>query len=95
MGRKFIGFVLLSPCIFIKNLYHFSTAVDIGIVIAITGTYARTRLRATRDFIDAKQQVKNSFSKANMDIKILENDPIWKKKVNWKTSVSYFLIQCS
>ncbi|BBJ31800.1 MFS transporter [Rickettsia asiatica] len=75
--------------------FNWRIAFFIGTVIAITGVYARTRLRETRDFIDAKQQVKNSFSKANMDIKLLENDPIWKEKVHWKTSLSYFLIQCS
>ncbi len=75
--------------------FNWRIAFFIGTFIAITGSYARTRLRETRDFIDAKQQVKNSFNKANMDIKILENDPIWKEKVHWKTSLYYFLIQCT
>ncbi|KIJ88398.1 MFS transporter [Rickettsia asembonensis] len=75
--------------------FNWRIAFFIGTFIAITGSYARTRLRETRDFIDAKQQVKNSFNKTNMDIKILENDPIWKEKVHWKTSLYYFLIQCT
>ncbi|WP_347938880.1 MFS transporter [Rickettsia oklahomensis] len=77
--------------------YGFSwrIAFFIGTFIAITGSSARTRLRETRDFIDAKQQVKNIFNKASVNIKILDNDPIWKEKVHWKTSLYYFLIQCT
>ncbi|WP_341793085.1 MULTISPECIES: MFS transporter [unclassified Rickettsia] len=70
-------------------------AFFIGAGIAITGGYARNRLRETQDFIDAKRQVQNSFSKAKVNIKILENDLLWKEKVNWKTSLAYFLIQCA
>ncbi|AFB20979.1 MFS transporter [Rickettsia canadensis] len=77
--------------------YGFSWRITffIGTFIAITGSYARTHLRETRDFIDAKQQVKNIFNKASINIKILENNPIWKEKVHWKTSLYYFLIHCT
>ncbi len=75
--------------------FSWRIAFFIGTVIAITGGIARIRLRETPDFVDAKRQVQSSFNKAKVDINILEHDPVWKEKVNWKTSLAYLLIQCS
>jgi MFS family permease len=65
-----------------------------GMVVAFVGSIARTTLRETPEFADAKRRVKNTFNEANEDIKPLEEHIIWKEKVPWKTSLAYFLIQC-
>ena len=68
----------------------------IGALIAIVGTVARTALREAPDFINAKLLLKRNLEKANMDSSVvLKNDPIVNQKVDQKTSLAYFLIQCS
>ncbi|WP_341750210.1 MFS transporter [Candidatus Tisiphia endosymbiont of Sialis lutaria] len=66
-----------------------------GMVVAFIGSIARTALRETPEFADAKRRVKNTFNEANEDIKPLEEHIIWKEKVPCKTSLAYFLIQCA
>jgi MHS family proline/betaine transporter-like MFS transporter len=67
----------------------------IGALIAIVGATARTRLRETPDFVDAKRIVKQAFDDINLDKKNLEKSLVWKEKVLLKTALSLFLIQCS
>ena len=67
----------------------------IGASIALVGSIARTTLRETPDFIDAKRQIKKKFEKANISSQILEKDLIFNEKVNQKTALAYFLIQCA
>ena len=67
----------------------------IGASIALVGFIARTALRETPEFVDAKRQIKKNFEKANIDPIILEKDLIFNEKVNKKTTIAYFLIQCS
>lgn len=63
--------------------------------VALIGSVARTTLRETPEFADAKRRVKNTFNEANEDIKPLEEHIVWKEKVSWKTYLAYFLIQCA
>ncbi|WP_341757015.1 MULTISPECIES: MFS transporter [unclassified Candidatus Tisiphia] len=65
-----------------------------GMVVACVGSIARTTLRETSEFADAKRRVKNTFNEANEDIKPLEEHIIWKEQIPWKTPLAYFLIQC-
>lgn len=55
-----------------------------GAIIAIVGFVARTALRETPDFVNAKINYQNKIEKLNVN-----------KKFNKKTAVAYFLIQCS
>ena len=66
----------------------------LGAAIAIVGTLARTTLRETPDFANAKRSVQNIVKQTNRDPKILENSAIWKEKVNTITAISFFCIQC-
>ena len=59
----------------------------IGTGIAMIGGLARTRLRETPEFADAKRRVKNILEKANLDIGKLEENPLWNQKVSIKTSL--------
>lgn len=66
----------------------------IGAVVAFIGTLARTTLRETPEFADAKRRLKRIVESSHNEPKQLENSPIWKEKVNKKTALSLFLIQC-
>ncbi|WP_395477569.1 hypothetical protein [Rickettsia endosymbiont of Pantilius tunicatus] len=67
-----------------------------GAFVAVTGTMARTTLRETPDFIDAKRRIKLSLEKTGLDPKKIENNSIIvKEKTNLKTFLSYFAIQCT
>lgn len=63
------------------------------------GAVARTHLRETPEFIDAKRQLKKkleqALEKAEVTEKQLENSAVWKEKVNNSTSLAVFLLQCA
>ena len=65
-----------------------------GAIVAFIGTVARTALRETPEFADAKKRIRKVVENSNKDIKTLEESDIWKEKVNTKTALSLFLIQC-
>lgn len=66
----------------------------IGAIVALIGTVARTTLRETPDFADAKRRIQKVVKDAKEDPGILESSPIWQEQVNKKTALSLFLIQC-
>ncbi|WP_342270592.1 MFS transporter [Rickettsia endosymbiont of Orchestes rusci] len=66
-----------------------------GAFIAVIGTVARKALRETPDFANAKKQLKRLLEQANIDKEKLENNPIWKEKVNIKTFLALFLMDCT
>jgi MHS family proline/betaine transporter-like MFS transporter len=65
-----------------------------GAVVALVGSIARTALRETPDFADAKRRVKKVFQDVNKGTEILKNNPIWIEKINLKTALALFLIRC-
>ncbi|WP_425360519.1 MULTISPECIES: MFS transporter [unclassified Candidatus Tisiphia] len=66
-----------------------------GIIIATIGTVARTKLRETPEFANAKLRLKAFFDQHYIDEKILKGDIILEEKVQKKTVLFYFLIQCA
>lgn len=74
--------------------FNWRVAFWIGALVAIIGTVARTTLRETPDFADAKRRVRKIFKDANRDPKILKTNVFWQEKVKKKTAFSLFLIQC-
>ncbi|WP_425363427.1 MFS transporter [Candidatus Tisiphia endosymbiont of Hybos culiciformis] len=66
----------------------------LGAIVAFVGSVARQKLRETPDFADAKRRIKTVFTKTNTDINILENNRFWQEKVNKKTVIAFFLLQC-
>lgn len=66
----------------------------VGAGIALIGAVARTTLRETIDFADAKRKIKLSLEKNQIDTSILKDDPIYQEKAKKLTLLSLFFIQC-
>ena len=66
----------------------------VGAIVAIVGSIARTTLRETPDFVDAKARLKRTFEIIDKNPQILDNTQMSQKKVNLKTSLALFLIRC-
>jgi MHS family proline/betaine transporter-like MFS transporter len=66
----------------------------VGATIAVIGAVARTKLRETPDFADAKRRIKEVFNEKNFENKKLREDFIEREKVNQKTSLALFLMDC-
>ena len=66
-----------------------------GATIALIGSVARTKLRETPDFADAKRQLEQTFENIKLDKDKLKNSLIWNEKVNKKTTLYLFIINCS
>ncbi len=75
--------------------FNWRNAFWVGAGVAAIGAVARTRLRETPDFADAKRRVEKTLEQNMRDPKILETSLIWKAKVNTKTALSLFFIECS
>ncbi len=71
--------------------FNWRLAFWIGAIVALIGFAAKTTLRETPEFANAKLILKNKYEKANIDIKALYNDPI----VNKKTIIAFLLLECS
>jgi len=78
-----------------KGGFSWRYAFLIGAVVAFIGTIARTTLRETPEFADARRRVKKTFKNMNKDLGILENNPLWNTKVDKVTAISMFFIQCA
>ncbi|MCZ6901781.1 MAG: MFS transporter [Rickettsia endosymbiont of Ixodes persulcatus] len=96
----FGSFAALAIAYFaIKYGLNWRIAFWIGAVIAIVGAVARTYLRETPEFIDAKRQLKKkleqALEKVEVNKKQLENSVVWKEKVSNSTSLAVFLLQCA
>ena len=79
----------------IYNL-NWRIAFWIGAVIALIGTTARTALRESRDFVDAKKWAKESIEEFGETFtEVIKNNPIWSEKIDFRTMIAYFLLQCT
>jgi len=67
----------------------------IGAAIAMVGAVARTALRETPEFADAKRRLQKRVEKGYVDNKILKDDPIFAEKVNQQTTLYLLLINCA
>ncbi len=78
--------------------FNWRIAFWMGAVVALIGTAARRSLRETPEFADAKRQLKKTFEQpsnvGSIDLKKLENNPIWQEKANKVTTIALFLIEC-
>ena len=86
---------LFVASIVTSNGFNWRYAFFFGLAIALVGGIARTRLRETPDFVNAKRELERTLEIANIDKNKLQDNTIVNKKVNIKTSISYFLIQCT
>lgn len=70
-------------------------AFVIGALIATVGMVARTALKETPEFANAKIRIKNKLEEASLNNLSLGKDPIFTQKANIKTALAYFFISCS
>ncbi|HJD57486.1 MAG TPA: MFS transporter [Rickettsia endosymbiont of Sericostoma sp. HW-2014] len=75
--------------------FNWRLAFWIGAVIALVGSVARNKLREVPEFADAKCRIKRVFERINTDTTVLKDNPLWQAKVNKKTLISFFLLQCA
>ena len=72
-----------------------------GAGIALVGSIARTALRETPEFADAKRRIKKVFDSTDHDYiqknsnNILSKNLIVQEKVYLKTAIAYFFMQCT
>lgn len=82
------------------NGFDWRIAFWIGAGVAMIGSTARTRLRETYDFVDMKRRIKRSIEEAEADglgkaaHLLRSTNLICKEKINKKTALTYFAIQC-
>ena len=65
-----------------------------GAVIALVGFAARTALRESPEFSDAKKQLQKRLNQANVSADTTKNNCIFTEKVSRKTLLSFFLVYC-
>ncbi len=91
------GTIALSLAAFSVSFgFNWRFAFWFGAGIAIIGSVARTALRETPEFVDAKRRIQNAITHAREDSKdVFKKNIIVQEKVNQKTSFAYFLMQCA
>ncbi|WP_375333329.1 MFS transporter [Candidatus Tisiphia endosymbiont of Xenochironomus xenolabis] len=75
--------------------FNWRMAFWFGAAVALIGSVARTTLRETPEFADAKRRIKRIFEKTNTDTATLKDNPILQEKVNKKTIIALFLLECA
>ncbi len=75
--------------------FNWRLAFWFGAAVALVGSVARTTLRETPEFADAKRRLKKIFEKTNTDTASLKDHPVLQEKVNKKTIIALFLLQCA
>ncbi|BFD45525.1 MAG: hypothetical protein DMENIID0002_01710 [Rickettsia endosymbiont of Sergentomyia squamirostris] len=64
-----------------------------GTGIAMIGVVARTALRETPEFADAKRRIKKTFEEFTINTKSLVANPVIQERVSKKTAISYFFME--
>jgi MFS family permease len=108
---KYVGVAMMNLCAALGTfgalgIAFFTTAYAMnwrlafwfGAGIAFVGMIARTALRETPEFVDAKKRLQNSinkFKQADLDLDNNSSELIdLKQKVDFKTSLSLLLVDC-
>lgn len=76
------------------GVVNWRLAFWIGALIAIIGAGARTRLRETPEFADAKKRLNITKADLNFNNNSNKSSPIIREKANQKTSIALFLLDC-
>jgi MHS family proline/betaine transporter-like MFS transporter len=74
--------------------FNWRAAFWFGAGVAILGAVARTRLRETPDFINAKRRLQFHLEKFGQSSKETQNRPITQKRPDFKTSLSLLTLDC-
>lgn len=86
-------FALAVASLVTSRGFNWRLAFWIGAVVALIGFIARTALRETPEFANAKQRMKNILNTVRLN-GTLESNPIVQEKVNKYTVIANFLTLC-
>lgn len=87
-------FALLIASIMTSHGFNWRYAFVVGAVIAVVGFIARSSLRESADFADAKRRIQTITQEFNRDMKKIKDNPIIQENINQKTALALFLMQC-
>jgi MFS family permease len=73
--------------------FNWRLAFWVGAGVAVVGSAARTTLRESPEFADAKKRIKSIAERTNEDTSSLKKSPFYNQKVSKKTSLAYFFIK--
>lgn len=82
----------ISSLILSNNL-NWRIVFFIGASVALVGVIARTAIRETPDFINAKLKLDNSFLAVNTTKENIRKKEIYNSKINKKVIISYFFME--
>ncbi|MCC8369161.1 MAG: MFS transporter [Rickettsia endosymbiont of Oxypoda opaca] len=80
--------------IFTSYGFNWRIVFWVGASIALVGSVARTKLRETPEFADAKRRVKNQIERMNISTESLKENIMFKEKTSVVPAIFYFLVQC-
>ena len=75
--------------------FNWRMAFWVGAGIALVGSAARTTLRESPEFADARRRLESVAERVHEDPRRLKKNAIYDQKVDKKTSLAYFLIKCT
>ena len=75
--------------------FEWRVAFWIGACIALVGAVARTTLRETPEFADAKCLMKKRYEQVNIDPQTIQDELFVNEKVNQKTVFYLFIMNCA
>ena len=75
--------------------FDWRMAFWIGAFIALIGFFARTVLKETATFADAKKRLRQTFADTNQDERVLKKHSSWNEKLSNKTFLHLFLMDCA
>lgn len=75
---------------------NWRTVFLFGASIALVGSVARTALKETPEFADARRRIKKTFGQANKNTDLVDhNYMVEEEKVNKNTMLAYFFMHCT
>ena len=75
--------------------FNWRIAFCIGSGVALIGSLARTTLRESPEFADARKRLQSVAKRTKEDLTQIKSRPFYNEPVDVKTALAYFLIKCS
>ncbi len=88
------GALGIASLVFLNPNLSWRIAFLIGAFIATIGWFARSSLRETPEFVDAKKRYKNILNKAGFESKITLDNELKTMRIGYKTPLSLFALDC-
>jgi MFS transporter, MHS family, proline/betaine transporter len=74
--------------------FNWRIAFWIGTIVAVIGSVARTKLRETPEFVDARRKIKKDVKEGRKLAEELDHIPAYHEKSSTTTLLAYFLMEC-